>query len=238
GAPHGVRRDHAAGHLHRETPDGGGRGIAWRDPPAVAARLLGAEAELPRQDGCEWRDAAAELLHQGRRRRARCGPGPPGFEVQGSLLVTRPRLAAAGLALIALVLPTAAAASVQLRGVDASAYPTIRASVLSSAGASVAPTITENGQPVAGLEEQNLGRAKAIATLIARAQSMRGTPLNDAVAAARSFVAAKQSADELAVVAFGSKAQTLSPFSTVKLDADSALAHLKTDPARGTALYD
>jgi tight adherence protein B len=152
--------------------------------------------------------------------------------------VTKLRLAAAGLALIALVLPTVAAASVQLRGVDASAYPTIRASVVSSAGARVAPTITEDGLPVAGLEEQNLGQAKAIAALIDRSQSMRGTPLNDAVAAARSFVGAKQPADELAVIAFGSKAQTLSPFSTERLDADSALAHLKTDPARGTALYD
>jgi tight adherence protein B len=152
--------------------------------------------------------------------------------------VTKLRLAAAGLALIALVLPTVAAASVQLRGVDASAYPTIRASVVSSAGARVAPTITEDGLPVAGLEEQNLGQAKAIAALIDRSQSMRGAPLNDAVAAARSFVGAKQPADELAVIAFGSKAQTLSPFSTERLDADSALAHLKTDPARGTALYD
>ncbi len=152
--------------------------------------------------------------------------------------MTRSRLAAAGLALIALALPTAAAASVQLRGVDASAYPNIRASVVSSAGASVTPTITENGQPVAGLEEQNLGSVKAIATLIDRSQSMRGKPLNDAVAAARSFVAAKQSDDELAVIAFGSQAQTLSPFSTVQLDADSALAHLTTDPTRGTALYD
>lgn len=152
--------------------------------------------------------------------------------------MTKLRLAAAGIALIALVLPTAAAATVQLRGVDASAYPTIRASVVSSAGARVAPTVTENGLPVAGLEEQNLGQAKAIAALIDRSQSMRGTPLNDAVAAARSFVGAKQSADELAVIAFGSKAQTLSPFSTANLDADSALSHLTTDPARGTALYD
>lgn len=152
--------------------------------------------------------------------------------------MSRFRLAAAGLALIALALPAAAGASVQLRGVDASAYPTIRGSVVSSAGASVAPAITEDGRPVAGLEEQNLGRMKAIAALIDRSQSMRGKPLIDAVAAARSFVGAKQPADELAVIAFGSKAQTLSPFSTVKLDADSALSHLQTDRARGTALYD
>ena len=148
------------------------------------------------------------------------------------------RLLAAGLALTLLVLPAAAAAAVQLRGVDASAYPTIRASVVSPSGASVAPTITENGLPVAGLQEQNLGQAKAIATLIDRSQSMRGKPLADAIRAGRAFVAAKQPADQLAVVAFGSKPLTLSPFSTVKLDADSALAHLSTDRLRGTALYD
>jgi tight adherence protein B len=152
--------------------------------------------------------------------------------------VSKFRLAAAGLALTILALPAAAAAAVQLRGVDASAYPTVRGSVVSPAGSSVAPAITENGQPVAGLAEQNLGQAKAIAALIDRSQSMRGKPLADAISAARAFVAAKQPADELAVIAFGSKPLTLSPFSPVKLDADSALAGLRTDSLRGTALYD
>ena len=153
--------------------------------------------------------------------------------------MSRGRLAAAGLALtVLLALPAAAVAAVQLRGVDASAYPTIRASVVSPAGSATAPAITENGRPVAGLQEQNLGQAKAIATLIDRSQSMRGRPLADAVAAARAFVAAKQPADELAVIAFGSKPTTPSPFSTVKLDADSALAQLRTDSLRGTALFD
>ena len=152
--------------------------------------------------------------------------------------MTKCRLAAAGLALTVLALPAAAAAAVQLRGVDASSYPNVRASVVSPAGSSVVPAITENGQPVAGLAEQNLGQAKAIATLIDRSQSMRGKPLADAIAAARAFVAAKQPADELAVIAFGSRPLTLSPFSTVKLDADSALAQLRTDRLRGTALFD
>jgi tight adherence protein B len=152
--------------------------------------------------------------------------------------VTKVRLVAAGLALTVLALPAAAAAVVQLRGVDASAYPTIRASVVSPSGVSSAPAISENGQPVAGLQEQNLGRVKAIATLIDRSQSMRGKPLADAIAAARAFVAVKQPADELAVIAFGSSPATLSPFSPVKLDSDDALAHLHTDSLRGTALYD
>jgi tight adherence protein B len=152
--------------------------------------------------------------------------------------VTKLRLAAAGLALTVLVLPAAAAAAVQLRGVNASAYPTVRASVVSPAGASVAPAISEDGRPVAGLEMQNLGRAKAIATLIDRSQSMRGKPLANAIAAARAFVQAKQSPDEVSVIAFGSKPLTMSPFSTVRADADQPLSRLKPDPERGTALYD
>ena len=56
-------------------------------------------------------------------------PGPPGLEVQGSISMSRLRLAVAGLAIIILAVPAAAGAAVQLRGVDATAYPTIRASV-------------------------------------------------------------------------------------------------------------
>src|SRR5207244_3515471 len=58
------------------------------------------------------------------------------------------------------------------------------------------------------------------------------------IAGARGFIAAKQPADELSVISFGSSATTLAPFSTVKLDADSPIAHLRTDRVRGTALYD
>jgi tight adherence protein B len=152
--------------------------------------------------------------------------------------VNKARLAAAGLALTLLVLPAAAGAAVQLRGVDASAYPTMHASVVSPAGASIAPAISENGRPVAGLQAQNLGRIKAIATVIDRSQSMRGKPLADAIAGARAFVGAKNAADQLAVIAFGSKPVTLSPFSTARLDADESLAGMTPDKARGTALYD
>lgn len=152
--------------------------------------------------------------------------------------MTRIRLAAAGLALTFLALPAAAAAGVQLRGVDASAYPSIRASVVLPVGASGVPIVTENGHGVAGLQLQNLGRAKAMPLLIDRSQSMRGKPLKDAIAGARAFVAAKGAADEVSVYAFGSSALTLSPFSTVKLNADAALAGIKPDPFKGTALYD
>lgn len=152
--------------------------------------------------------------------------------------MSRSRLAVAGLALILLALPAAAAAGVQLRGLDASAYPTIRGSVVLPTGAAGVPVVTEDGRGVAGLQLQNLGRAKAMALLIDRSQSMRGKPLADAISGARAFVAAKQPSDELSVLAFGSAALTLSPFSTVKLNADAALAAMKPDPFKGTALYD
>jgi tight adherence protein B len=152
--------------------------------------------------------------------------------------VRKLRLAAAGLALTVLVLPAAAAAAVQLGRPDATAYPTMRISLVSPAGASVVPAITENGQPVAGLQEQNLGEIKAISTLIDRSQSMRGKPLADALAAARAFVAKKNGSDQLAVIAFGSKPLTLSPFSTAALDAQESLTGLTADKTQGTALYD
>jgi len=152
--------------------------------------------------------------------------------------VKKLRLAAAGLALTVLVLPAAAAAAVQLGRVDATAYPTMRVSLVSPAGASVTPTITENGRPVAGLNEQNLGRIKAISTLIDRSQSMRGKPLADAIAAARTFVGRKNGSDQLGVIAFGSKPQTLSPFSTAALDAQDSLSGLAADKTQGTALFD
>jgi tight adherence protein B len=151
--------------------------------------------------------------------------------------VSRFRLAAAALAFVFLALPAAASAAVQLRGVDTTAYPTVRASIYSPTGNGT-PALWENGQPVAGFQAQNLGQIKAMTLLIDRSQSMRGKPLADASNGARSFIAAKQPNDELSVIAFGARPVTLSPFSTVRLDADVPLSHLKTDSARGTSLYD
>jgi VWFA-related protein len=152
--------------------------------------------------------------------------------------VKRTRLILAGTAILVLALPAAAAATVNLSALDQTAYPTIRASVVSDTGTPRAPAITENGVPVSDLQAQNLGRSKAIAMLVDHSQSMRGTPLADAKSAARAFVQSKQSSDEIAVIAIGSRSATLSPFSTAAADSDTALAHLKTDSVKGTALYD
>ena len=67
---------------------------------------------------------------------------------------------------------------------------------------------------------------------------MKGAALANALAAARSFVAAKAPGDRVAIVGFGSKAVQLTPFSSTTGDAVGALRTMTVDPAQGTALYD
>jgi tight adherence protein B len=138
----------------------------------------------------------------------------------------------------ALVAAAPAAAGGELSGVDTRSFPTIHANVVSSAGASVTPVVTENGRRVVGLDTENLGHAKAVALLIDDSQSMAGKPLAAAVAAARSFVAAKPAADAIAVVEFGRRPIQLSSLSTAAADADSALSQIAVAAQSGTALYD
>jgi tight adherence protein B len=141
-------------------------------------------------------------------------------------------------AVAALVAAAPAAAGVEVSGVDTSSYPTIHATVVSSAGASATPKVTENGQPVVGYEAQNLGQAKAVVLAVDDSQSMAGKPLADAAAAARVFVAAKSDADAIAVVEFGRHPIQLSNLSTAALDSDSALGQITVAGQPGTALYD
>jgi len=141
-------------------------------------------------------------------------------------------------AVIALAAASPASARVELSGVDTSAFPTIRATVVSSAGRLAAPKLSENGSPVVGLTAENLGRAKAVVLAVDDSRSMQGAPLDAAATAARTFVAHKRAADAIAVVAFGPRAVTLSSLSTATIDADAALRDLTVASRQGTALYD
>ena len=148
------------------------------------------------------------------------------------------RVRLVAVAVAALVAAAPAAAGVQLNGLDTSSFPTIRANVVSSAGAAATPVVTENGRPVVGLTAQNLGRAKAVVLAVDDSQSMAGKPLAAAAAAARGFVAAKPQADAIAVVEFGRHPIQLSGLSTATIDADAALRLLTVAGQPGTALYD
>ena len=139
----------------------------------------------------------------------------------------------------ALVVPVAAGASLSLRGIDTSSYPTVRVTVVAPVAATAAPpTLTENGNAVVGLQATNLASTKSVVVAIDRSRSMAGAKLADALDAARAFLQTKSPTDRVSVVAFGSKAVQLTTFSQSTADADDALRLLKVDTANGTALYD
>ncbi len=142
------------------------------------------------------------------------------------------------LAVVALLAPVAATASVTLRRVDPSGYPTIRVTLVAPVASDQAPTLTENGRPVVDLTALNLSSSKSIVLAIDRSRSMAGKQLDDATAAARQFLAAKAGSDRVAVVVFGSKAVQLTRFASSTIDADDALSTMAVDAKAGTALND
>jgi tight adherence protein B len=141
-------------------------------------------------------------------------------------------------AVAALLAPLAANAGVTLRGVDATGYPTMRATMVAPVASRNAPTLTENGRKVVDLTAQNLASTKSVVVAIDRSRSMAGKRLDDAVAAARKFVASKTASDRVAIVVFGSQAVQLTGFSSSTTDSDSALRAMNADSKPGTALYD
>jgi tight adherence protein B len=139
--------------------------------------------------------------------------------------------------LASLVAAAPAAAGVRISGVDTSGYPNLRVTVVSPAG-NGAPTVRENGKPVAAVQVVNLGNAKSVVLAVDRSQSMRGAKIRAATAAARAFVDAKASSDRVEVIGFGSSALALTKFSSSTTDADAALADLTVDTSPGTAIWD
>ena len=127
---------------------------------------------------------------------------------------------------------------VQIHGVDASGYPTVRLSVVTPAASPTPPGLKEGGRYVAGFQASALGRSKSVVLAVDWSRSMAGQSLVDAANGARSFVAAKPPADRIEVIAFGSHPVKLTQFSSATIDADDALRTMNVDPKSGTALYD
>ena len=143
---------------------------------------------------------------------------------------------ALGAAALAAVPP--AAAGVRVTGVDATSYPRVRLTLVSSVPVSKSPRLTENGHAVTSMHAENLSRAKSVALLVDRSQSMKGQPFANAVAAAQAFLAAKLPEDRVAVGTFATKPVMLTEFSPMAADAQSALRSLSVDTHQGTTLYD
>ena len=142
------------------------------------------------------------------------------------------------IAVVALIAPLAADAGITLRNVDTSGYPSVRLTLVAPVPSDQAPTLTEAGSAVVGLNARSLASSKSVVVAIDRSRSMSGQRLTDAVAAARQFVADKSASDRIAVVVFGSKAVQLTGFSSSTIDADDALRTMAVDSKSGTALYD
>jgi tight adherence protein B len=142
-------------------------------------------------------------------------------------------LSAAALAAV----PTAAA-GVRVTGLDATSYPRVRMTVVSSVPSAKTPKVTENRRPVSGFRAENLSRAKSVALMVDRSRSMKGQPFANAVAAAKAFLRAKLPGDRVAVGTFATKPVMLTEFSPMAADAQSALSSLSVDKKEGTTLYD
>ena len=136
-------------------------------------------------------------------------------------------------------LAPAANAAVKVSGVETGSYPTIKVNVVTSKRTSTAPLLLENGRRVTLSSAQNLGRAKSVVLAVDRSQSMKGKPLADAAAAARSFLSAKPPGDRIAIATFATTPQmATSGFSTSTIDAEIALRTIPVDKVQGTTLYD
>ena len=138
----------------------------------------------------------------------------------------------------ALGAPAVGGASVEIRGVDATAYPRAQATVVTSQPSKEPPQLIEGGKPAAGVLAKNLGESRSICLAVDRSQSMRGAPLQEATAAARAFVGAKLATDRICVTSFATKPLLLAPFTDSEAEAGAALGSIKVDPVKGTALYD
>jgi tight adherence protein B len=156
--------------------------------------------------------------------------------------VRRCRSLAAALAgvLVALAASAASAApgTVRVSSFNAADYPRLVVNVQTGSRTTTAPRLTENGQPVTGLDAVNLGDSKSVVVAIDTSQSMGGGSLRNASAAAREFVRSKRPGDRIAIVSFGRHALKLSDFSTSAADVESVLTGLAIDQRSGTALYD
>jgi tight adherence protein B len=151
----------------------------------------------------------------------------------------RPRLKLGILAgAAALTAVTPAAAAIKVTSVDATSYPRVRLTIVSSRPVAKVPRITENGRPVSGLHAENLGRAKSVVLAVDRSRSMRGQPFANAVSAAQAFLRAKLPQDRVAIATFARNPVMLTPFSSSPADANSALRSLSVDKVQGTTLYD
>lgn len=100
--------------------------------------------------------------------------------------------------------------------------------------------VSENGEPVSDLTVLPAGASGArlgVVLLLDASGSMRGAPIADAVAAARSFEAVRNAGEPLGILAFNSSARKLLPLTISRRKIDDALTGVPR-LGDGTRIYD
>ena len=97
--------------------------------------------------------------------------------------------------------------------------------------------VTENGGPVAGLAVDSGAKSSGAVLLIDASNSMKGTPIQNAMAAARAFLAERREELPVAIVLFGRDDTVLTDFTTDEDELSAAIAETPRT-TEGTLIYD
>ncbi len=154
----------------------------------------------------------------------------------------RASIAAFVLLALSATLAGAATKPIHITNVDTSRSPLIAISVQAPAslGAKGTPAfvVSQNGSPVSGVNVSDPNTGANIGLAIDTSRSMRGKPLDQALAAARTFTVAKSSRDQFTVLSFGDQVSAASPLTTDPTSIAAALREVTLSTKQGTALYD
>lgn len=97
--------------------------------------------------------------------------------------------------------------------------------------------VAENGGPVAGLAVDSGAKSSGAVLLIDASNSMKGTPIQNAMAAARAFLAERREELPVAIVLFGRDDTVLTDFTTDEDELSAAIAETP-GTTEGTLIYD
>lgn len=132
----------------------------------------------------------------------------------------RASIAAFVLLALSATLAGAAAQPVKITNVDTSRAPLIAISVQAPAALAAkgtpAYTVSENGQPVSGLNVSDPNTGTNIALAVDVSRSMKGKPLDQALAAAQQFTVDKRQKDEFTVLSFGDSVSAASSLTSIR----------------------
>jgi tight adherence protein B len=133
---------------------------------------------------------------------------------------------------------------VSIRDVDVSEFPTVRLVVSTREPVSLGSQdvhVVENGASVQVGDVSLLGGASGRVDAVLAvdvSNSMRGSSLGTALAAARTFVAGVPESMPVGVLTFSDRPVVLSPVSSDRASVEKAVASIGSSTSAGTALYD